>query len=67
MEYVASLKARFGNELFGDPMLEMKNLLQRKKAPFRQEGSFSDYQRGFDNLVHRVSLIEKVSERATIS
>lgn len=38
---------RFRDELFGEPMLEMKNL--------RQESSFSDYQGEFEGLLYMVS------------
>lgn len=43
--YVEELKARFGDELFEDPMLEMRNL--------RQQSSLADSQRHFDGLPHR--------------
>lgn len=58
-KYVAALKGRFIDQPFDDPMLEMKNL--------RQEGSFSYYQHESDGLLHKVSLVEKVSEHATIN
>lgn len=54
-EYVAAFQAQFGEELFGNPILEMKNL--------HQEGSFLEYQSRFDALLHRVQLVEEVSER----
>lgn len=57
--YVEALKARFGDKMFGDLMLEMRNL--------RQEGSLAEYQRLFDGLLHRWQLVEKVSEKMTIS
>lgn len=56
--YVEVLKARFGDELFGDAILELKNL--------HQEGSFADYQRNLDGFLHSVQLIERVLEMATI-
>lgn len=40
--YVEALQARFKTELFGDPVLEIRNL----------ESSFFDYQRRFDILFH---------------
>lgn len=58
-EYVDVLHAHFGDELFGDPILEMKHL--------KQEGSVADYQRRFDTLLNRVQLLERISERAAVS
>lgn len=53
-EYVATLQARFDEELYGDPIFELKNL--------HQEGSFPEYQSRFNALLHRVQLIENVSD-----
>lgn len=56
--YVEALQARFGTKLYGDPVLEMRNL--------QQEGSFSDYQRWFNILFRRIQLLDAVLERKTI-
>lgn len=58
-EYVSSLQARFGEELYGNLILEMKNL--------HQDGTFAEYQCRFDALRHGVQLLEEVSERAADS
>lgn len=45
--YIEVLHARFSDELFGDPMLEMKYL---------RKGSFAEYQRQFNTLLHKIQL-----------
>lgn len=57
--YVEAVKARFGDKLFDDALLEIRNL--------RQDDSLADYQRKFDGLLHRVQLIERVSKRDVVS
>lgn len=58
-KYVEVLHARFDNELFGDPMLEMKIL--------RQEGSFVDYQGRLNTLLDKIQLIDSITEQFTLS
>lgn len=58
-KYFVALQAQFDEELFRDPILEMKNL--------RQEWSFSKYQGKFDALLHRVQFLEKMSKRVVVS
>lgn len=45
--YIEVLHARFSNELFGDPTLEMKYL---------RKGSFAEYQRQINTLLHKIQL-----------
>lgn len=59
LRYVEARKARFGDELFGDPMVDMRKL--------QQDSSLFYYQRQFDGLLHRWKLVEKVSEKTAIS
>lgn len=58
-EYMDVILTRFSEELYGDLILEMKNL--------RQEGSLVDYQRDFDALLHKVHLVENISEGVVVS
>lgn len=51
-EYVDVLHARFGDKLFGDPILEMKSLHQDHR---------------FDNLINKVKLIKRITERSLIN
>lgn len=54
-EYVDALKAQFRDELFDDPMLEMKHL--------RHERSFVEYQCKFDELLPKCNLSRKCRRR----
>lgn len=58
-EYLKVIQARFEEELYGDPMLEMKNL--------RQERSFVDYQREFNHLLHNIQLLVPILEKSVLS
>lgn len=58
LDYVDALQVRFSEGRFGDPILEMKNL--------RQDILFPDYQWGFNVFLHRIQLIENVSERSVV-
>lgn len=58
-KYITALHAQFGEEMYGDPILEMKNL--------RQEGTLTEYFCKFDVPLSKVDHLEPASERATLS
>lgn len=58
-EYISALSARYGSDLFDDPMAELKGL--------RQIGSVLEYQDKFDALLNRVELLEEYAMSCFIS